>query len=101
MKIQFNTNNSIEGGERQSEFFSGLISEKLARFNSDVTRMEVHLTDENGDKKGPTDKRWVLEARLEGKKPIAVTNESDSVEKAINGAIDKMKKSLDKALLRN
>jgi ribosome-associated translation inhibitor RaiA len=101
MKVQFNTNSSVEAGERHSEFFSGLISEKLARFNSDVTRMEVHLTDENGDKKGPNDKRCVLEARLEGRKPIAVTNDGDTVEKAVNGAIDKMKKSLDKALLKN
>ena len=37
------------------------------------------------------DKTCVLEARLKGKQPIAVTSQADSIEKAVSEAIDKMK----------
>ncbi len=36
-----------------------------------------------------------LEARIEGKQPIAVTCHADTVELAVNGALDKIKSSLD------
>jgi len=101
MKIQFNTDHSVEGNARQSEFFSGVISEKLDRFSQDVTRVEVHLSDENGDKKGVADKRCTMEARVEGRAPIAVTNHADTIEKSVNGAIDKMKASLASALRKD
>ncbi len=36
----------------------------------------------------------MLEARIEGMQPIAVTNEAGTTEEAINGALDKLKASL-------
>ncbi len=65
--------------------------------------MEVHLSDENGPKEGKNDKRCMIEARLEGLKPIAVTNNANTHEQAVEGAIEKLKTSLDKILgrLRN
>ena len=65
--------------------------------------MEVHLSDENGDKQGLNDKRCVIEARLSGMKPIAVTNHANTHEQAVGGAVDKLKTSLDAILgrLRN
>ena len=64
------------------------------RFEEYITRVEVHLKDENGKKEGVNDKTCVLEARLKGKQPIAVTSQADSIEKAVSEAIDKMKAAI-------
>jgi hypothetical protein len=42
----------------------------------------------------------MMEARLEGRQPIAVTDESSSLDGAIIGAADKLKSSLDSTLGR-
>ncbi len=100
MKIQFNTDKTVNGEERISEHFTAFIAEELKNFSSNITRIEVHLTDENGKKEGVNDIRCVLEARLEGKKPIAVTSQDDNVELAISGAVNKLKASLETILGR-
>ncbi|MBK8516760.1 MAG: HPF/RaiA family ribosome-associated protein [Saprospiraceae bacterium] len=95
MKIQFNTDKSTKGDERNQDFFSSQIAAELYRYQYHITRIEVHLTDENGGKEGINDKLCLLEARLEGRKPIAVSNKADTIEKAISGSIDKLKNSLE------
>ncbi len=94
MTIQINTDKNIEGSERFTEYFTTLIQDELNRFDK-VTRIELHLSDENGNKEGHADKRCLLEARLEGKPPIAVTNIADTHEQAVDGAISKIKASLE------
>ncbi len=100
MIIQFNTDNNITGSEEMNTEFKALISDKLSRFSAKLTRIEVHLVDENGDKGGPNDVRCVLEARVEGLQPIAVTNHSGAKREAVDGAIHKLKSALDSALGR-
>lgn len=90
INVQINTDKSIETEERHQEYFSTQISEGLARFESHLTRVEVHLKDENGRKEGVDDKTCVLEARLKGRQPIAVTSQEDSIQKAVAIAIDKV-----------
>jgi ribosome-associated translation inhibitor RaiA len=94
MKILFNTDNNIEGSERLSDYFSTLINEDLNRFNNYITRIEVYLSDQDGTKNGPSDKKCTLEARLKNMNPIAVTNHGNSHEEAIKGAVEKLKTSL-------
>ena len=94
MKIQFNSDNNTKGAEELRASLTDLVSEKLSRYSHQITRIEVHLSDEDGQKDGLNDKRCMLEARLEGRQPIAVTNEANSFEQAANGAIDKLKSSL-------
>ena len=50
------------------------IESDLQRFGSRVTRVEVHLTDENADKGGPQDKKCVMEAHPAAMQPVAVTH---------------------------
>lgn len=95
MNIQFNTGNKIEGSERLSDYFSTLIKEDLKRFNAQITRIEVHLSDQDSSKNGQNDKKCMLEARLKNLNPIAVTNQGNSHEEAIKGAVEKLKTSLD------
>jgi hypothetical protein len=54
----------------------------------------VHLSDENGSKTRQNDKRCLLEARLESRQPIAVTSQANTIEKAVNDALDKLKTSM-------
>jgi hypothetical protein len=100
MIIQFNTDNNISGSERLNDYFTNTLTEALSRFGSQITRLEVHLTDENSNKEGQNDKRCMLEARLEGLQPIAVTNNADNIELAVKGATDKLKSALDHAIGR-
>jgi ribosome-associated translation inhibitor RaiA len=100
MKIQFSTDKTINGGERHKDFYTAQIKAELKRFESYITRIEAHLSDENGKKGGPNDIQCLLEARLEGRQPIAVSHQADKVEQAISGAIDKLKTSLEKILGR-
>jgi ribosome-associated translation inhibitor RaiA len=73
----------------------------LERFSDQVTRVEVHLSDENSDKKsGGADIRCLLEARLAGRQPVAVTDEAATLEQAVDGAVRKMRRSLDSTLGR-
>ncbi|MGM0478897.1 MAG: HPF/RaiA family ribosome-associated protein [Bacteroidota bacterium] len=98
MEIQFNTDKNIEGKERIENYFTGKLNENLERFEDRLTRIEVHLSDENGDKSGERDKKCVLEARPEGLKPVVVTSYDDTIEKAISGASQKLKSSLTKLI---
>jgi ribosome-associated translation inhibitor RaiA len=95
MQIQINTDHHIKASEKLTAPFMATITDKLRRFSDQITRVEVHFTDENGDKGGLNDKKCVLEARLEGRKPTVVTHHANSREHALDGAIDKLKSSLD------
>jgi len=101
MTIQFNTDKNIAGNDRTANYLGSMIENSLERFSEHITRIEVHLSDENGsNKEGGNDKRCLLEARMEGKKPLAVSNNADTVEKAVSGAIDKLLTTLEKNLER-
>ena len=98
MKIQFNTDKTISGEENQAQYFTSLITEKLDRFQSHITRIEAHLSDENGKKEGQKDIQCLLEVRLDNRDPIAVTCQADTAKNAVSGAIDKLKAALETIL---
>lgn len=100
MKIQINSDNHITGREALVEQAEATVTSALGHLAEQITRVEVHLSDENGEKTGGRDKRCMMEARLEGHHPIAVTDEADSLDEAIAGAADKLKRSLDHTFSR-
>lgn len=95
MKIQFNTDNNIRGREELRGPLEETISRSLDRFSDRITRVEVHLNDVNSHKGGEQDKRCMLEARLEGRQPVAVTSNGDTHQQAVRGAVDKLRNALD------
>lgn len=101
MTIQFNTDKTVDSDKRHQHFFSEQIAQDLERFETHITRIEAHVSDENGKKDGIHDIRCLLEARLEGRQPIAVSCQADNVESAVNGAIDKLKASLETIIGRS
>lgn len=100
MQIQVNTDDNVEGREELVRQFEAEISRALGRFGDHVTRVEVHLSDENSDKFGSKDKRCLMEARLAGRQPVAVSNNAGSLDEAFSGATEKLKRSLESMLGR-
>ena len=100
MTIQINTDKTISGEKRSIDFFTSQIAEALQRFESHITRIEVHLKDENGKKDGFNDVSCLIEARLEGRQPIAITNQANTIDLAVSGAIDKIKTAIETILGR-
>lgn len=98
MTIQINSDNNITGTEELSNFVESTVAETLKRFDKQITRVEVHLNDENSHKSGNNDKRCILEARLEGMQPIAVTAHGDTIQEALKSALGKLKSILDTTL---
>lgn len=94
MIVQLNTDKNIEGTARLEAFVSEKVSSGLKHFVENITRVEVHLSDQNAEKGGKDDIQCKLEARLEGIQPVLVTSKNESTEKALSDAIDKMKAKL-------
>lgn len=90
MNIQINTGHNIQGNKALIAKFSSTIKNALIRMSDHITKVEVHLKDEDGDKKGKNDKRCMIEAHLEGLQPIVVTDHADTLNQALDGAIDKL-----------
>ena len=101
MQIQINTDRNIDGDEAMIEQAESVVRGTLERFSARISRVEVHLSDQSSDKKsGPRDMRCLMEARVEGLKPTAVTHEAATVEDALEGAAGKMQRSLETTLGR-
>lgn len=95
MLIQVNTDSNIEGDNALTQEVETVVRETLDRFSEHITRVEVHLSDENSaDKAGANDKRCLLEARLAGRQPVAVSDQAPTVAQAVAGAADKMKRMM-------
>jgi Sigma 54 modulation protein / S30EA ribosomal protein. len=95
MLIQFNADKNLTVHEDFNNKLSTHLKEKLNRFSEQITRLEVHLSDDNGSKQGPNDKKCLLEARIEGRPPVAVSATGNNYELAVDAALSKLKSSLD------
>lgn len=100
MKIQVNTDANIAGHEALAAQVTATVKHALQRFQDRVTRVEVHLSDQNGDKSGQRDKRCVMEVRLERRQPIAATDDAATLDQAVRGAADKLTRLIDSQLGR-
>lgn len=100
MQIQVNTDPNIDGRERLADHIKGVVESVLGHVSTRITRVEIHLSDENGHKAGAEDKRCMMEARLEGRQPTAVTHQAATLHEAIDGAANKLKRSIESTLGR-
>jgi ribosome-associated translation inhibitor RaiA len=103
MQILINSEKKVSLDESLIDHSTRIVSDQLSRFTQQITRVEVHFTDENSHKEGQNDKRCLVEARLEGLPPIAATNHANSFDTALKGALDKLKTAMDSRIgkLRN
>jgi len=93
MQVQVRTN-QIEGSARLQEWVSAEVSDRLEHFDELLTRVVVHISDENAHKAGSDDKRCQIEARPKGHQPISVTHKAEAMDLAIDGAAEKMRNAL-------
>jgi ribosome-associated translation inhibitor RaiA len=100
MLIEVSTDNTIEGREKLNDYVKGVVDEAMSRFAKRITRVEVHISDVNGHKSGVNDIRCVMEARLEGRPPIAVTSQETTMDEAVDGAAGKLKRLIESTLSR-
>jgi ribosomal subunit interface protein len=98
MIIQFTTDHNIHGSDGLQAYFTTSITQALKRFGTHISRLEVHLADENGKKQGGDDQRCTIDAKLDGLQNVAVTCHADTLEQAVRGATDKLKAALDHSL---
>lgn len=100
MQVLVNSDHHIVGGEDLTERVRGVVEGRLERFDGRITRVEVHLNDLNSFKLGERDKRCMMEARLGGMKPIAVSHEAQTLTEAIHVAADKLERAVAHAVGR-
>lgn len=92
------TANSVKGDARLDAFVTELVTKALSRFLPRVTRIDVHLSDANADKRGDDDKRCQIEARPAARRPVSATATAGTIEAALTVAAVKMKHLLAKQL---
>lgn len=94
MKIQLNTDNNIQSTEVLKKYVSEKVNAAFKHYAEKITRIELHLSDQNAEKGGLDDIQCKIEARVEGKQPVIVASKSNSKEIALDEALDKMKARL-------
>jgi len=85
----------LDSDKRTQDWVTATVEVTLERHLEDLTRVEVHLSDENGGKSGPKDKRCKMEARPKGHQPILVSHDADSLTQAVEGAAEKLEHALE------
>jgi ribosome-associated translation inhibitor RaiA len=94
MQIQVNTDNFIHGDERVVEVVEAAIQGDLGHLSDNLTRVEVHLKDQNSDKHGPAHIRCTVEARPRGLGPMAAHHDAADITAALKGATKKLRARL-------
>ncbi|HEY4582116.1 MAG TPA: HPF/RaiA family ribosome-associated protein [Lysobacter sp.] len=100
MHIEINHDKNIRYDESVERHVRQSLDGALSRFGGQVTRVDVHLHDNNADKKGGNDKHCLLEARVDGRPSLAASDEADTLAAAITGAAKKLQRRLDTDLGR-
>lgn len=95
MNIQVNTDHNIAGSAELNCYIEASLAGVLERFKIAITRIEVHLSDENASKTGGMDKRCLLEARISHHQPIVVSHHDTSIHQAIETASEKLLRAIE------
>jgi len=94
MTIQVNSDKTIAVDARLTSFVESEVSRVLGRFATRLTRVEIHLSDIDGKKRGQADRRCVVEIRPAGLRPLSVSTTATTMAVAIGAALVKARRSL-------
>ena len=100
MQININADKTIDRHAGLDEHVQTVVSNALHRFGEQITRVEVHLSDNLVQKSADGDNRCLMEARVTGYQPIAVSDHAATLHQAIGGSAEKLKRAIDSALGR-
>ncbi|MGE8498456.1 MAG: HPF/RaiA family ribosome-associated protein [Pseudomonas sp.] len=101
MQVMVNSGKHIDSSIALKTDIRIRVREKLQRYEEHLTRVVVHLSDENALKGGPQDKRCQVEARMKGRDPLSVSFDAGEMHQAIDGAMNKLTSVLDRNLGKN
>ena len=96
MQFQFNSDSSVMGTANVAERIEAAVRAKLSRFEDRLSRLEVHVSDENARKGGGDDKTCMIEARPRGGKPLGVTAHASKVDDAARKAANTLAERLER-----
>jgi ribosome-associated translation inhibitor RaiA len=97
MQLQLNTDHELTGSASLAARLQADVDAALDRFAERITRVEMHLNDVNGGDKAGPDKRCQIEARVAGRPPVSVNHVAPDLQVAVDGALDKLVRALDRA----
>jgi ribosome-associated translation inhibitor RaiA len=102
MQVQVRTDHNIKGNEALNDRIRGVVEDALIRISDRITSVDVHLSNQNSDRHedGNDSMRCMIEARLEGLQPLAVTDQAATLDQAVDGAADKLTHLIDHTLGR-
>ena len=94
MKIQVNSDKTIDVDASLTRFVEEQVSHVLDRFAKRLTRVEVHLSDVDNKRTGKADKRCLVEVRPAADRPMSASATAMTTESAVGEAARKMQRSL-------
>ncbi|BBJ94701.1 MULTISPECIES: HPF/RaiA family ribosome-associated protein [Xanthomonas] len=97
MQIQIQTDNHVPHDPSVVQHVEKTCAAQLAHFAHDITRVEVHLRDENGQRGGAADRTCSIEAHVAGLPPIAASNSAETTASAVTGAARKLRSAIESA----
>lgn len=100
MQINVNTDNTIPRHQGLDEHVASVVRGAIGRFGEQVTRVDVHLSDAQREKKFEGGNTCLMEARVAGYAPIVVREHGLDLHQAVNHAGNKLERALDTALGR-
>ena len=98
MQFMFNSDNQLPLSSETSQALEALVEARLARIADRLTRVEVHLSDDDGPRTGGDDKKCLIELRPNGMRAITATDQAATVERAVTAATDKALKAFDRQI---
>lgn len=98
MQVLVNSGKHVTSSMDFRDGIGSRIRDKLQRYEDHLTRIEIHLSDENALKSGPQDKRCKVEARMKGRDPLTVSHDASELQQAIDGAVNKLTNALDRTI---
>ncbi|UCJ16589.1 HPF/RaiA family ribosome-associated protein [Pseudomonas sp. MM211] len=101
MQVMVNSGKHVDTSMAFKTDIRGRVRDKLQRYEEHLTRVEIHLSDENALKSGPQDKRCKVEARMKGRDPMSVSFDACEMQQAIDGAMNRLTSVLDRNLGKN
>jgi ribosome-associated translation inhibitor RaiA len=101
MDIIVNTDNTIKSSHQGlDEYVRGEVENAVGRFGEHIRRVDVHLSNENQEKRADGGNYCMMEARVTGYEPVVVHDHAADLHQAISNASGKLQRALDSALGR-
>ncbi len=100
MLIQVNYS-VVKKSDAIDQYVHDQVHKHLEHVEDRITRVEVHLHDDNGaGKSSVDDKRCTMEARPAGRSPLAVEHKGENLQRVIADTAGKLERALKRAFER-